>query len=48
MKISKVVMPQGNRMVRIGGGQHTEKGENQPTHGFFRIDLWWIGFRFTK
>lgn len=37
-KFQKLVLPKGNRMLRIGLGQH----EGQA---FFRIDLWWIGFR---
>lgn len=40
MQVDKIEMTPGDRMVRIGGGQN--KGR-----GFFRIDLWWIGFRFT-
>lgn len=48
MKIEKIKMLPGNRMIRIGGGEHTEKGDNQPLNHYFRIDLWCIGFRFTK
>lgn len=38
--IEKVVMLRGNRMVRLGFGQNSGRW-------FFRVDLWWIGFRIT-
>lgn len=30
-----------NRMLRIGGGRHDGRW-------FFRIDLWWWGWRWTR
>lgn len=38
MKIEKVVMTIGNRMLRIGVGQNEFRW-------FIRIDLWWVGYR---
>ena len=40
MKVAKVSMPPGDRMLRIGLGQN--KGR-----WFFRVDLWFLGYRFT-
>ena len=40
MEITKVVMDAGDRMVRVGLGQHKGKF-------FIRFDFWWIGFRLT-
>ena len=36
--ITKINMDQDNRMLRIGFGLNA----GRP---FFRIDLWWIGYR---
>lgn len=33
-------MTQGNRMVRLGFGQHDGRW-------FARLDLWWVGYRLT-
>lgn len=38
---TKVLMGKGHRMVRIGFGQNDGRW-------FFRIDLWWVGWRWTK
>jgi hypothetical protein len=40
MKVTRIDMEQGNRMIRIGLGQHDGKW-------FARIDLWYAGFRIT-
>lgn len=40
MKIIKLGMDEGNRMLRIGFG----KNENR---WFVRIDLWFVGWRLT-
>ena len=39
--LERIMLDKGNRMLRIGFGKH---------HGnwFFRIDLWWCGYRFKK
>ena len=34
-------LEQGNRMLRVGFGQHSGRW-------FFRVDLWFIGVRFAK
>lgn len=39
--ITKIYMNKQNRMLRMGFGKN--KGKL-----FFRIDLWYIGFRITK
>ena len=39
-RITTIPMDQDNRMLRIGFGKH------DGIH-FFRIDLWWVGYRFT-
>lgn len=39
--ITKVPLDEKNRMVRIGLGLHEGRW-------FFRVDLWWIGFRLTR
>ena len=36
--IDKIISDKDNRMLRIGFGKHNG-------NWFFRIDLWWIGFR---
>ena len=41
MKITKIHLDQNNRMLRIGFGLH-------QAQWFFRIDLWWMGFRLTS
>lgn len=38
MELTKIPMGQGNRILRIGLGQHNSKL-------FIRIDLWYIGIR---
>ena len=38
MKITRINLDRLNRMLRIGFGLHNG-------HWFFRIDLWFIGFR---
>jgi len=39
--IQKIKLSTDNRMLRIGGGYHN----GIP---FFRIDLWWVGYRISK
>lgn len=41
MKIETIILDKHNRMLRIGFGK------NKGTW-FFRIDLWFKGFRFKK
>lgn len=41
MKLDKITLDGDNRMLRIGFGKN--KGQY-----FFRIDLWFIGFRIKK
>lgn len=41
MNIDKIKLDKNNRMLRIGFGKHDGKF-------FFRIDLWYIGYRFRK
>jgi len=41
MQITKIPLDSNNRMLRIGFGKHN--GE-----WFFRVDLWWVGYRFKK
>jgi hypothetical protein len=36
--IDKIILDKDNRMLRIGFGKHNG-------NWFFRIDLWWVGFR---
>jgi len=36
--IDKIILDKDNRMLRIGFGKHNG-------NWFFRIDLWWTGFR---
>lgn len=38
MTFTKIDMEAGNRMIRLGAGQHNEVW-------FIRLDLWWVGFR---
>lgn len=38
MNYDLIKMDQGNRMLRIGFGQHDHKW-------FVRVDLWWYGVR---
>lgn len=40
LTITKIILIQNNRMLRVGVGKHT--GE-----WFMRIDLWWVGYRLT-
>jgi hypothetical protein len=40
LTITKIMLIQDNRMLRVGVGKHT--GE-----WFLRIDLWWVGYRLT-
>jgi hypothetical protein len=39
MEKTTIRLDKDNRMLRIGIGKHS--GE-----WFFRIDLWWVGYRF--
>lgn len=39
--ITKIPLEIGNRMIRIGFGQHANKW-------FFRVDLWATGWRLTS
>lgn len=41
LTITKIPLTEGNRMIRVGGGQN--KGI-----WFFRVDLWFNGWRITK
>ena len=41
MKFNTIVMTPGDRIVRLGVGQH--KGT-----WFIRLDLWWAGFRLSQ
>lgn len=41
MKVERIEMKPGNRMVRLGFGQHDGRW-------FARLDLWRVGFRLTK
>lgn len=41
MKIEKIILNIDNRMLRIGFGKH-------DGIWFFRIDLWWVGYRLKK
>lgn len=41
MKITKLPLDEKNRMLRIGFGKHDGSW-------FFRIDLWWAGFRLKR
>ena len=41
MKVSKIDLQEGDRMIRIGFGQH-------KFNWFIRVDLWWAAFRLTK
>jgi len=36
--IDKITLDKDNRMLRIGFGKHNG-------NWFFRLDLWWVGFR---
>jgi hypothetical protein len=40
MKLTKIILDKQNRMLRIGFGLN--KGNK-----FFRVDLWFIGFRLS-
>lgn len=40
MKRIRIPLDPGMRMLRIGFGQ-------QFGRWFFRVDLWWVGWRFT-
>ena len=40
LTITKIIMIQNNRMVRVGVGKHMGDW-------FLRIDMWWIGYRLT-
>ena len=40
MKFTKLIMDSGNRMLRVGVGQHNNVW-------FVRLDIWWIGFRMS-
>ena len=39
--MTKIPLDKANRMLRIGFGKHEGKW-------FFRVDLWWIVYRFKK
>lgn len=41
IKITKLPLEKGNRMLRAGFGQHDGKW-------FVRVDLWWFGIRLTR
>jgi len=41
MKIDKIKLNHDNRMIRIGFGKH-------DGNWFFRIDLWYKGYRIKK
>lgn len=41
MKITKIPLEVGGRMIRMGFGEH-------GINWFFRIDLWNVGYRITK
>lgn len=41
MKATKLILDKNNRMLRAGFGFHDGAW-------FFRIDLWFVGFRFTS
>ena len=41
MTIDKIKLDQNNRMIRIGFGKHDGSW-------FFRIDLWYKGYRIKK
>ncbi|MEK6828785.1 MAG: hypothetical protein AABY15_01575 [Nanoarchaeota archaeon] len=41
MKIEKISLDKNNRMLRVGFGKHSG-------NWFFRIDLWFGGFRIKK
>lgn len=41
MTVTKIPMDSKNRMIRLGGGLN-------DGNWFFRIDLWFVGFRVTK
>ena len=40
MQVTKLQLSEGNRMIRLGFGQHEFKW-------FIRIDLWWVAFRLS-
>ncbi len=42
MKITKIKLDKGNRMIRL-----CLLGQNEG-RWFSRIDLWWVGYRLTK
>ena len=41
MNIDKINLDENNRMLRIGFGKNSGRW-------FFRIDLWYIGYRLTR
>lgn len=41
MKVTKINLEKGNRMIRLGFGQHNY-------NWFVRIDLWCVAYRLTK
>jgi len=41
IQINKILLDSNNRMLRIGFGKHIGDW-------FFRVDLWWVGYRFKK
>jgi hypothetical protein len=41
MKLNKIKLNSGNRMLRIGFGKH-------DGDWFVRVDFWWVGYRLTK
>lgn len=58
MKVTKIDLDEESRMLRVGFGFHTPyreicvmdvvstiKGEKKF---FFRVDLWFVGYRITK
>jgi hypothetical protein len=41
MKVARLPLDEDNRMLRAGFGKHAGRW-------FFRLDLWWAGFRVTR
>lgn len=41
MRIDKIPLDKNNRMLRIGFGKN-------KVIWFFRIDIWWVGYRFKR
>lgn len=41
MKLTSIALDKNNRMARVGFGKN-------DGHWFFRVDVWFMGFRLTK